>query len=335
MYTVAFAGIDNAGKTTIIDLFSEQKLIKTTPTVGINLKQIGFQELDFSVLDMGGQTNLRLLWIDYLNTVDAIVYVIDSSDHGPLEETLYEFRKMLVLTESNAVPTLVLLNKVDLPDTVNSLEIGNRFSFFPELAERDWEIIETSAVSSKGLVEMFKWIYSKLTSQVLELKVDYTELADKKFYVPCPLLLNLDDGNYCINHDDFIPIKVVPLDNLFLDDDSDLAKTIDDTIEEFEKLGNKVCFNSIYVTESDDLIHCATDETRIEVENITANKDEYIDSYNMMHLTGGVICSECLYKILFSALKRKIKSGMLPDKDTIDNIKEVEIRKPTDLSKCS
>lgn len=336
MFTLGFVGIDNAGKTTIIDIFSKQKLTKTIPTVGVNLEQIGFSEIDFDVniLDMGGQKHFRLLWVDYLNTVDAILYVIDSSDHERLDETLNEFRKMLVLTEINAVPILVLLNKIDLPNSMNVMEIGDKLAVYPELANRDWNIIQTSAVTTKGLIEMFKWTYSKVTSKTIEFDVEFRESADKKYYTPCPLLLKLSDGNYCINHDEFTPIKLVPLDSLFNTDMLETDDIIKDTIEEFDKMNEKVCFNSIFISDNDDLIHCATDTTDIEVESVNASKEEYIDSYNMMHLTGGVICSECLYKILFSALKRKIKAGIELNQEEIENVKDVESRRPTDLSNC-
>ena len=336
MYTVGFVGIDNAGKSTIIDIFGKQQLAKTIPTVGVNLEQMSFSEINFelNILDMGGQKNFRLLWIDYLNTVDVILYVIDASDYNRIDEALNEFQKMLALTEANSVPILILLNKIDLPNTMSAVEVGKKVAAFPEIKDRDWNIIETSAVTTKGLVEMFKWTYSKVTSKTLTLIVDYTEAADKKYYTPCPLLLKLSDGDYCINHDNFMPVKLVPLESLFTIEMEDKEAAIRDTVEEFDKTGNFVCMNSIFVSDNDDLIHCATDTTIVEVENVTANKDEYIDSYNMMHITGGQICSECLYKILFSALRRRIKSGIEPKIEDIESVKEVESRKKPKLRQC-
>ncbi|NHJ87576.1 MAG: GTP-binding protein [Asgard group archaeon] len=337
MPTIGFVGIDNAGKTTIIDIFAKHKLTKTIPTVGINLEQLFFSEIgfDFSILDMGGQKNFRLLWVDYLHAVDVILYVIDASDYKRLDESIHEFQNMLILTEANAVPILVLVNKIDIPNSLGAYEIGQKISAIPELMNRDWNIIETSAVTTKGLVEMFKWTYSKIAKKQLVLEVDYTEIADKKYYNPCPLLLNLQDGHYCINHDNFTPVKVVPLESLFAKDINDKEQVIKDTIKEFEESDRMVCFNNIFVSDQDDNIHCATDNTAVEVERTTASKEEYIDSYNMMHLTGGVMCSECLYKILFSALKRKIKSGVKITESDIENIKLTEERKSVDISKCS
>jgi len=334
--TLGFVGIDNAGKTTIIDIFAKQKLTKTIPTVGVNLEHVEFSEIafDVNILDMGGQKNFRLLWVDYLNTVDIVLYVIDASDLERLDETLAEFKRMLVLTEENDVPILILVNKIDLPNALSAIDIGQNLSHIHELFNRDWNIIETSAVTTKGLIEMFKWTYSKITNKELILEVDYREIANKRYYSPCPLLLSLQDGSYCINHDNFTPVKVVPLDNLFSNEIEDSEQVIKETIEEFESLDRMVCFNNIFATEEDDNIHCATDMTALEVERTNASKEEYIDSYNMMNLTGGKMCSECLYKILFSTLKRKIKAGIQPKKDDIDNLRESESRRSADVKEC-
>jgi len=113
-------------------------------------------------------------------------------------------------------------------------------------------------------------------------------------------------------------------------------EVIIDTIEEFKGLGRMVCFNSIFVTDNDEKIRCATDQTVIEVEGTTANKDEYIDSYNMMHLTGGQMCSECIYKILFSAIKRKVKAiAKEYKKEELEEIYQSDLEKISDTSKCN
>ncbi len=327
MPTIGFVGIDNAGKTTIINIFAKQKLTRTIPTVGINLEHLSFTEIRFDILDMGGQKNFRLLWVDYLNTVDIALFVIDASDFERLDEALQEFQKMLVLTEEANIPILILVNKIDLPNTMSALEIGQKLATVKEIANRDWNIIETSAVTTKGLVEMFKWTFSKIAAKDLDLELEYREIADKKYYNPCPLLLNLPDGDYCINHDNFTPVKVIPLETMFSSDIKDPEQVINDTIEEFANVGRMVCFNSIFVSEDYEEIHCSTDSTILKVEEMTASKNEYINSYNMTQLTGGVLCSECIYKILFSAIKRKIKAGMKPSKEEIDGVKEVEVKK--------
>jgi small GTP-binding protein len=326
LYTIGLVGIDNAGKTTILNIFTKRRLTKTIPTVGVNLEELSFSkiDMDLSVLDMGGQKNFRLLWVDYLNCVDVIIYVIDASDYDRLDEAIKEFQNMLVLTEASNIPILILLNKVDLPNTITAVEIGQRLSKLDELSSREWNIIEASSITTKGLVDMFQWVYTKMTGHKFDMEVSYKAVEDREYYSPCPLLLEEADGNYCLNHDSFTPVKLVPLDTLFTGDFIDTDQVIRETIEEFDKLGTKVCFNSVFAVQENENMHCATDKTTIDVEGITASKDEYIESYNMMQLTGGVMCSSCLYKILFSAVRRRLKAGETTSKETIDNIKEVE-----------
>ena len=163
MPTIGFVGIDNAGKTTIIDVFTKQKMTKTIPTVGVNLEQVTFSEIDFhlNILDMGGQKSFRLLWVDYLNTVDIVLYVIDASDHERLDEALKEFQNMLILTEANDIPILVLGSSfggpgaVIIPGTPSQLQVRLYFFLliFRVCALTSTSIIVESSVSdnsSKG-----------------------------------------------------------------------------------------------------------------------------------------------------------------------------------------
>lgn len=50
------------------------------PTVGYNYERIQYKGLTITVLDFSGQNRYRNLWQEFYNGVDAIVFVIDSSD---------------------------------------------------------------------------------------------------------------------------------------------------------------------------------------------------------------------------------------------------------------
>lgn len=51
-----------------------------TPTVGYNYERIQYKGLTLTVLDFSGQNRYRNLWQEFYNCVDAIVFVVDSSD---------------------------------------------------------------------------------------------------------------------------------------------------------------------------------------------------------------------------------------------------------------
>jgi GTPase SAR1 family protein len=48
------------------------------PTIGLNIEQIEFQGFNLTFWDVGGQA-VRL-WKHYFDSIDAIIYVIDSTD---------------------------------------------------------------------------------------------------------------------------------------------------------------------------------------------------------------------------------------------------------------
>lgn len=104
-YSLMVIGLDNCGKTSFIetisklskqdgntqsglmasrstpDLSNSQIWTQCRPTVGYNFEFIQFNNwISFNVLDFSGNSKYRDLWQEYYCCVDAIVFVIDSSD---------------------------------------------------------------------------------------------------------------------------------------------------------------------------------------------------------------------------------------------------------------
>lgn len=62
--------------------------------------------------DIGGQTKLRPLWRHYFVNTDALIFVMDSSDHERMEEARDELFHVLRDPNMDACQTvLILLNK--------------------------------------------------------------------------------------------------------------------------------------------------------------------------------------------------------------------------------
>lgn len=87
-YSVILLGLDNAGKTTLLEQIkaanapSGHPNLKTVPTVGQNVATIDMPDMYLRVWDVGGQHSLRKLWQSYYSSCHAIVFVIDSTDVG-------------------------------------------------------------------------------------------------------------------------------------------------------------------------------------------------------------------------------------------------------------
>lgn len=54
--------------------------VKSTPTVGFNHENIQYKQMAITMIDFSGQIRYRNLWQEFYNSIDGIVFVIDSSD---------------------------------------------------------------------------------------------------------------------------------------------------------------------------------------------------------------------------------------------------------------
>ena len=56
---ISMVGLDAAGKTTILYKFKLGENVCTIPTIGFNVEEIVFQNLNMTVWDIGGQKTIR------------------------------------------------------------------------------------------------------------------------------------------------------------------------------------------------------------------------------------------------------------------------------------
>ncbi|KAI5298656.1 ADP-ribosylation factor protein 3 [Ascosphaera atra] len=97
-YSVLLLGLDNAGKTTLLNqikaLFQTSTDASVTenppnpdagntvPTLGQNVATINLPDMYIKLWDVGGQMTMRRIWQSYYSSCHAIVFVVDSSDVG-------------------------------------------------------------------------------------------------------------------------------------------------------------------------------------------------------------------------------------------------------------
>jgi ADP-ribosylation factor related protein 1 len=87
-YSILLLGLDNAGKTTLLEQMKASHStyahpnLNTVPTVGQNVATITLEDMYLKIWDVGGQHSLRRLWQSYYASCHAIVFVIDSTDVG-------------------------------------------------------------------------------------------------------------------------------------------------------------------------------------------------------------------------------------------------------------
>ena len=126
---VLVVGLDNSGKTTIINHLKPKKAAgpsaEITPTVGFQVEEFKKNNINFTVYDMSGQSRYRSLWEHYYVDVQAIIFVLDSTDRLRMCVAKEELLQLLGHEEikKTRAPLLFFANKVracvpDLTDCV-------------------------------------------------------------------------------------------------------------------------------------------------------------------------------------------------------------------------
>ena len=205
-YSVLLLGLDNAGKTTLLSSIKSIYLpdhptpaTRTVPTVGQNVSTITLADMYLKVWDVGGQHSLRKLWQSYYKSCHAIIFVIDSSDIGDtdlgfleaqrerkkpgttisldgetsrehlgrLEECKLVLESVLASSDTIGVPILVLANKQDREDCVETVKIkeglvrpvfeGDRGSGI-----RDSRVLPISALTGTGVSDALEWVRTRV-----------------------------------------------------------------------------------------------------------------------------------------------------------------------------
>ncbi|CAM9734485.1 unnamed protein product, partial [Choristocarpus tenellus] len=82
--TVLVVGLDNSGKSTLVNnlkpISQQGRTLEATPTVGLEVERFTKSHINFTMMDMSGSSKYRALWEQYLSDVQAIIFVIDSTD---------------------------------------------------------------------------------------------------------------------------------------------------------------------------------------------------------------------------------------------------------------
>ena len=107
-YSILLLGLDNAGKTTLLNQIKalyptttttssdnephpDPKAGNTVPTVGQNVATVTLTHpspMYLKIWDVGGQQSLRRLWTSYYGVCHAVVFVVDSTDLGDIDDVL-------------------------------------------------------------------------------------------------------------------------------------------------------------------------------------------------------------------------------------------------------
>ena len=83
--------------------------------MGLNIETITHKRYSLTFWDVGGQATK--LWRHYFDKIDAVIFVIDSTDEENLIFAREELSRVLLDVSLAGVPVLIFYNKKDLENS--------------------------------------------------------------------------------------------------------------------------------------------------------------------------------------------------------------------------
>ena len=188
MRKIAFLGLDNAGKTSIITVITkrfgfEEEISKLTPTRKISRETFKFLGVEFTRMDFGGQEKYRKNYLKtpgkFLGGTDLIFYVIDAQDYNRYIESIDYLEEILIYFKEEQInpPIAVLFHKFD-PILVKEKVLNQKVLLLKQALTKyshafDIFFFETSIYDIKSVMDCF--------SSGLSLLFDRMEMVSNLF----------------------------------------------------------------------------------------------------------------------------------------------------------
>ncbi|KAL7711497.1 ADP-ribosylation factor [Entamoeba marina] len=154
---IVMAGLDAAGKTTILYKLKIGECVNTIPTIGFNVETVDYNNIHFTIWDLCGQTGIRRLWEHYCQGTNGLIYVLDSSDEERFDEAREALEGIINDDSLKNVPILIFVNKHDLPNSMNVDDIITSLKL-NSIENRKWNCQYSCAITGDGLYEGLDWL---------------------------------------------------------------------------------------------------------------------------------------------------------------------------------
>ena len=160
---VLMIGLENSGKTTILNWLKSKQAVSTSKTIDYNVEKISLKDVKMNIWDIGGANHNIQLWSHYLTKCQGLIYVIDSSDHTGLHDSISEFHDLIHKYMNSHMPMLILCNKQDLPKTISPIYLNRKLNLGRDIY--NLKIQSCCGLTGEGLYEGLSWIYNQVPNR--------------------------------------------------------------------------------------------------------------------------------------------------------------------------
>lgn len=157
---VIILGLDSSGKSTILNQllkYPKKKANKEPympPTLGFNMQKTTFKNKRYSFWDLSGNYNIRKYWKCYFTGCNGVIFVIDATDVGRVEENLEALEKLIYDEELKTLPFLIFLNKFDKKPNIDALSKKIELLFL----KKKFKICKSTYKEESTIYAGFAWL---------------------------------------------------------------------------------------------------------------------------------------------------------------------------------
>lgn len=163
-YRILVAGLDYAGKTTMLYRMKQHEVVPTVPTIGFNVEAVQFRNMNFNVLDVGSSNSkMQPLVRRYFEHAQGLIFVVDSADHARMQIAKEELAEILSEKSMRDRAVLVLANKQDLPQAMPETEVAAKLGLH-HLQHARCAVKPVCAVDGSGLSNALDWLTAEMAS---------------------------------------------------------------------------------------------------------------------------------------------------------------------------
>lgn len=167
---VLFLGLDNAGKTTLLNMLKNGKVVCNNPTLQPNQDELLIGKIRFKAFDLGGHESARKLWKDYFASgVDGVVFIVDAVDYDRFPEAKEVLDALLKNDKLHDVPFVILGNKIDLGSAASEDDLRRQLGLQSNSSGKESSgrqadnsrpigLYMCSVVRKMGYGDGFKWL---------------------------------------------------------------------------------------------------------------------------------------------------------------------------------